>query len=130
MRRFAPFLIVTFALITPALAACTDQGGAVQAVEAYLAALVAKESDRIASLSCAEWEAEAIREVDALEAVEARLEGVTCREAGTEGDYTLVVCTGSLVLTYQGEDRPVDLSLRAYRVSRSGGAWLVCGYQE
>ena len=130
MRRVTVVLVVV-ALVSLGLAACgSGQSGAVQAVQGYLDALVAKDSSRVSALSCADWESDAQVEVDSLEAVTPRLDGVSCSESGTDGDATLVTCTGSMVLSYNGEDRSLDLSRRTYRVVQQGGDWLMCGYQQ
>ncbi len=130
MRRVTVVLVVV-ALVSLGLAACgSSQSGAVQAVRGYLDALVAKDSSRVSALSCADWESDAQVEVDSLEAVTPRLDGVSCSESGTDGDATLVTCTGSMVLSYNGEDRSLDLSRRTYRVVQQGGDWLMCGYQQ
>lgn len=126
-QRFLPVLL---ALTTLGLAACGSTDAPAQAVEDYLGALVAEDFDRVVNLSCAEFEAEAIAEVDSLEAVSARLENAGCQSAGEDGDYTLVTCSGSIVMTYNGEDRPIDLGRRTYRTIQDGGVWLMCGYQE
>jgi hypothetical protein len=130
MRRFTLVLIIISVLAVLGLAACSGgQDAPAKAVEAYLQALVDKDTDRVVNLSCADWEADASVEVDSLEAVGARLEGVACQSSGTEGDETLVTCTGSLMLTYDGEDRPLQLEGRTYSTVREGGDWLMCGYR-
>jgi hypothetical protein len=130
MRRVTVVLAVV-ALVSLGLEACgSGQSGAVQAVQGYLDALVAKDSSRVSALSCADWESDAQVEVDSLEAVTPRLDGVSCSEGGTDGGATLVTCTGSMVLSYNGEDRSLDLSRRTYRVVQQGGDWLMCGYQQ
>jgi ABC-type glycerol-3-phosphate transport system substrate-binding protein len=124
-------LTLTLAL---GLAACGGESatgeGAAQAVESYLTALVNKDSDKLMSLSCADFEADATLELDAFQAVEAALKDASCVEAGTEGDATLVACTGAIVATYGGEDQALDLSGRVYKVVQEGGDWLVCGYAK
>jgi len=128
MRRIA-MLIVLLAVL--GLNACGNaQDAPAQAVVSYLEALAAKDFDRVVNLSCAEWEEGATVEVDSLEAVTARLEDVACRSVGTNSDYTLVDCTGSIVLSYKGEERTIDLSRRTYQVRQQGGLWLMCGYEE
>ncbi len=130
MRRFTVVLIIISALAVTGLTACSGgQDAPAQTVEAYLQALVDKDADRVVNLSCADWEADAVVEVDSLEAVGARLEGVECASSGSEGDETLVTCTGSLMLTYDGEDRPLQLEGRTYSTVREGGDWLMCGYR-
>ena len=130
MRRFTFAVIIVGLLAITGLTACSGgQDAPAQAIEAYLQALVEKDSARVVNLSCAAWEADATVEVDSLEAVGARLEGVECASSSTEGDEALVTCTGSLMLTYDGEDRPLELEGRTYSAVRESGDWLMCGYR-
>jgi len=122
------FCVLIFAAVM--LAACGDSGSAPQVVEDYLEALVAGDADRLVTLSCAEWEADARLEADSFGAVSPTLEGGTCEVSGTEGDYTLVACTGSISATYNGEQRQFPLDEQIYRVVFEGGEWRMCGYQE
>jgi len=96
-------------------------------VEAYLATLVAKDSDRLPTLVCGDWEEDALMELDSFQAVDARLEDMSCSQSGIDGDTTLVSCTGNIVMTYNSEDQNLDLSTRTYQVVQQGGDWLVCG---
>lgn len=126
-RTEAPLrkLILILSLI---LAACTsDTDAPAQAVENYLNALVNKESDRLPTLVCGEWEEDALIELDSFQAVTARLENVACSQTGTDGDTALVLCTGNIIATYNNEDQQLDLSVRTYQVIEQGGDWLVCG---
>jgi hypothetical protein len=114
--------------MTLALSACGSGADApARAVEDYLNALVAKDANRLTTLSCGEWEDDALLELDSFQAVEARLEGVACEQTGTEGDTALVLCQGAIVATYDAEDQEIDLSVRTYQVVQEGGEWLVCG---
>jgi hypothetical protein len=129
MRKFAKLALLVSAL-TLLLAACgSSVDPAVAAVEAYLNALVAKQSDTLSALSCADWESNALLELDSLQAVETRLDGLSCALAGTDGDTTLVVCQGKILATYNNEDQELDLSVRTYQVVQQGGESLVCGYR-
>jgi hypothetical protein len=115
------------------LAACGAQAGgsnspAVQAVQTYLQALVAKDATKLANQSCKTWESEATLEMDSFQAVTATLEGVSCQETGKDGSATLVNCKGNIVATYNGEKQNLDLSPRTYKVVQEGGEWRVCGY--
>ena len=126
MRKL--IIILAFVLTTTILAACSSNTDApAQAVENYLNALVNKESDRLPTLVCGEWEEDALIELDSFQAVTARLENVACSQTGTDGETSLVLCTGSIVATYNGEDQQLDLSTRTYQVTEQGGDWLVCG---
>lgn len=103
---------------------------AAKAVEDYLQGIVSKDVDKVSTLSCKEWEQQAIQELDSLQAVKAALSGVACTQSGTDGGTSLVNCTGKIVITYDNENQELDLSLRTYRVTQSGGDWQVCGYQQ
>lgn len=112
--------------------ACGKASGnqAASVAEEYLRTLVAKDSDRLAALSCADWEPNARLEVDSFQAVDVRLEGLACQETAREEDGTaLVVCSGKIIATYNNEDQEIDLSLRTYQVVQQGGEYLVCGYR-
>lgn len=128
MRRITMLCAVLAVL---GLSACGNaQDAPARAVVSYLEALAAKDFDRVVNLSCAEWEEGATVEVDSLEAVTARLEDVACRATGTDSGYALVDCSGNIVLSYNGEERLIDLGRRTYRVVQRGGLWLMCGYEE
>lgn len=99
----------------------------VKAVEDYLNALVAKDTDRLPSLVCGDWENDALIELDSFQAVTARLDNVACKQTGTDGDTTLVKCNGKIIASYNNEDQELDLSVRTYQVVQEGGDWLVCG---
>jgi hypothetical protein len=128
MRKLS--LIVFILILSPLfLAACssskTDAAG--KAVEDYLNVLVTKDENRLPSLVCGDWEQDAMMELDSLQAVTARLENVSCKQTGSDGDTTLVNCSGKLVTTYNNEDQEIDLSTQTYQVVQQGGDWLVCG---
>lgn len=92
--------------------------------------MVAKDRDAFVKTFCAGYEADAMTEFDSFGAVEATLDGVSCQSAGTDGDATLVTCTGSIAVTYQGEDNKVlALEDNVYRAVQEGGDWKMCGYQ-
>ena len=126
MRKL--FLISILILAGIILAACTSNTDApAQAVENYLNALVNKEADKLPTLVCGNWEEDALIELDSFQAVTARLEDVSCSQTGTDGETSLVLCTGNIVATYNNEDQKLDLSTRTYQVIEQGGDWLVCG---
>ena len=127
MRKF--FLILSIVLFANVLlTACASNNNApLNAVENYLNALVEKDADRIPSLVCGEWEADALIEVDSFQAVTTRLEGLACEQTGTDGSMALVHCTGKIIASYDTEDQEIDLSVRTYEVTQEGGDWLVCG---
>jgi hypothetical protein len=123
------FLIVfmLFAILPLSACASSDDNAAAKAVEDYLTALVAKDENRLTTLSCGEWEEDALLELDSFQAVSARLEGLACEQTGKDGDTALVLCNGKIIATYNEEDQELDLSVRTYQVVQDGGEWLVCG---
>jgi hypothetical protein len=126
VRKLALLSLVVASLILSACGSSNSDAPAA-AVEAYLNALVTKDEERLPTLVCGEWEAEALIELDSLQAVSARLEGVSCTQTGMDESTALVDCTGSIVLTYDTEDQNIDLSTVTYQVVEERGDWLVCG---
>lgn len=126
-------LMLVWIVLILALAGCAGGGdgenGAPQAVEAYLQAVVSQDSERLATLSCADWEASALMELDSFQGVTATVEEPACAVSGTEGEATLVTCQGKIVATYGNENQELPLNTRAYRVVQEGGDWRVCGYK-
>lgn len=127
MRTFFLVLVLICTAIVLAACASNNENAPAQAVESYLTALVEKDADRLTTLTCGEWEDEALLELDSFQAVTARLEGLACEQTGTDGETALVLCNGNIVATYNNEDQQLDLSVRTYQVVQEGGEWLVCG---
>ena len=128
VRLRKPILILSLVLTTVILSACSSKTDTpAQAVQNYLNALVNKETDKLPTLVCGDWEQDALIELDSFQAVTARLENLSCSQTGTDGDTALVLCTGDIVATYNDEDQKLDLSTRTYQVIEQGGDWLVCG---
>ena len=128
-RNLYPVALILTILVV-LLAACGGgASGSVRAVEDYLNALVSKDDALVSSLSCEDWEMMAMLELDSFQAVETRLEGLTCSDAGADGDTFLVSCQGKIIATYNDEDQELDLSMRTYEVVQQGGEFLVCGYR-
>lgn len=127
MRIFFLILFGVFTILALAACASNNDNAPVQAVEDYLTALVEKDANRLTTLSCGEWEEDALLELDSFQAVTARLEGLACEQTGTDGETALVLCNGSIIATYNEEDQQLDLSVRTYQVVQEGGEWLVCG---
>lgn len=123
------FLILILVILTNLLSACASkrEDAPAKAVEDYLNALVAKDSDRLTTLSCSDWEDDALLELDSFQAVVTKLDGMACTQTGTDGDTALVLCKGKIIATYNNENQELDLSTRTYQVVQQGGDWLVCG---
>jgi len=124
MKKILPLLI---AILLSACGSKASSSPAVGAVEGYVNAIIANDADKLSSLSCADWESDALIELDSLQAVTSTLEGFACQETGTDGETTLVHCDGKMILSYNGESQELDLSTRTYQVVEQGGDWLVCG---
>ncbi|MCJ7568968.1 MAG: hypothetical protein MUO58_15690 [Anaerolineales bacterium] len=119
--------ILTFLSLT--LTACTQQGSAENAIEAYLNALVSKDVIRAVNKSCLDWEEGAHAEASSFEAVIVRLDGLACNSVGVSGDQTLVECEGKIIANYGGEDQDIPLSGRTYIAVFEDGEWRMCGYE-
>ncbi len=129
MKRYV-LALALLAILMMIVSACgSGSDRAARAVEDYLNALVNKEGEALSALSCADWESSALLELDSLQAVETRLDGLACTVAGTDGDTTLVSCQGKIIATYNDEDQELDISVRTYQVVEQGGESLVCGYR-
>ena len=127
MKRF--ILIIILASLFLAACGTSSAAGPERAVEAYLNALNSKDATRLSTLSCADWEATALMELDSFQAVSTTLEGLSCAQTGKDGAKILVKCQGKIVASYNGELQEFDLSARTYTVENSSGEWLVCGAQ-
>lgn len=129
MRSFA---IVCLVLLM--CSACQAQSpnetnsAAVRALTSYLEALVEKDEATLSQLSCADWELQALLELDAFQSVETSLEGLQCQSTETGEGGATVVCAGKILTSYGGETQEYDLSERNYKLTEQNGEWLVCGY--
>lgn len=133
MKIKCTFAIISLFLISLLITGCGESQNLAstpeQVVTSYLEALVSKNSESLSLLSCADWEPNAIMELDSFQAVDVRLEGLMCKSIGMDADVNLVNCQGKIIATYNGEDQDIDLSARNYRVIEQDGENLVCGYQ-
>lgn len=122
------FIILMLAL-SILLSACgvNASGGATTAVEGYITALASKDQAALISNSCADWEDDALIELDSFALVEVTVDRMSCAESGTDGDKTLVDCQGKFQMSYGGEPQELELSARTYEVIEQNGNWLVCG---
>ena len=125
--RYLMAALLTF--LTLVLASCSSgKSEAVTAIETYIQALGDKDVDQISTVSCAEWEPNALLEIDSFTAVDSKIENLACEETSQDGQDVLVNCTGVIALDYDGEAQEIDLSNRTYVARQVGGEWLMCGY--
>ena len=112
-------------LLLSLLAGCAQAGDPGNAVVKYLQARAAADTSAIRAVSCAAWEGQAAAQADSFRSMNAKLDNVSCKQTGTDGDAALVTCTGNIVTTYNGEDR--SRPIPSYSVKQEDGEWKVCG---
>lgn len=125
MRSLILLGVIVFSLV---LSACAKESSASEAIESYLKAKVDSDVEKLVTLACADYEAEAVLDADSFEGLNAKLQGLTCTESGTEGDSTLVTCSGMLQIEYRGEEpRTSPLNDTVYLARKVGSEWKMCG---
>jgi len=131
MKRIS-LALLGLVVIVFLIAACASKPAdrASKIVEDYIHALVNKDSSRLSALSCAAWEPSALLELDSLQAVKTRLDGLTCSATTSDSSKIQVHCQGKILATYSGEEQQFDLSARTYQVTQDNGEFLVCGYEQ
>ena len=126
-RSMGLFILGLILLIT--LTSCTSaEDEAAATIEAYIQALVDKDGNQLATLSCAAWEADAKIELDSFGAVAVTLEELSCQEDQVVGEFTLVQCSGTIVANYANEVLEINLADQTYQAVFEGGEWRMCGY--
>ncbi|MBC8507250.1 MAG: hypothetical protein ISR58_21465 [Anaerolineales bacterium] len=125
---YRKLIIVSIATIL--LAACGSGSAPEKAVENYIQAIIEKDATQLSTITCKDWEFDALMMLDAFQAVSTELEGLSCQETGTTPDGLAVVsCTGKIIASYDGEIQEFDLSIQDYLLENANGEWLVCGMQ-
>ena len=84
MRRNV-LLAGLLSLVLLVLAACADEDSANAAIERYLKAQVAGDTDKLVSNSCPAWEANAKSAAASFQSVDAEIEDLSCTEKGKIG---------------------------------------------
>jgi hypothetical protein len=121
MLRFC----IVILLLTLVLVGCDNTNSPDKTIRQYLEARITSDADKLRNLSCAALESQAILEANSFRGRNAELQGVSCKEAGNDGDYVIVACEGKIVATYQGEKNEVPLG--KYRTIQEDGEWKMCG---
>lgn len=123
-------LLALIALFAIGLSACAGGGDApAKTVELYHEALVAKDQDTLINYACADWETQALLELDSFVSVETSLVDMACQTVSEDGSTAKVECTGSISASYDGEAREFPLSGRTFIVTEENGEWRLCGYE-
>ena len=129
MRRLGVSFVV-LVMSVALLSACAQKISATGTIERYLKAKVSGDENKLVSLSCKAWEAQAALDAAPFQSVQAEIDSLTCKESGKDGAYTLVTCDGTLVIQYRGESpREQSLSGTTYRAIKEDGEWKMCGEQ-
>lgn len=124
------YQIIFILIISIMLTDCSsDNGDPTAAIEAYIQALSDRDTNRVSNLSCADWEQNALVEADSFTSVGSSVENLACTEEGKEGSDSIISCTGTLVLDYNGEAQQIDLSRRTYIARLEDNEWRMCGYR-
>lgn len=128
-RNALPLTLISIALLI--LTACAEENTATDAIERYLEAQVVGDSGKLVTLSCPAWEAEAKAAAAAFQSVDAKIDKLSCSAVGSEAEYTLITCEGTIVIQYRGEDpRSQSLPEITYRAVKNDGEWKMCGTQK
>ncbi len=129
MTRPAIALVAACLILPMLLGACAKSAQPQGSVEAFLKALLSGDEDAVFNTVCPDWESQAAVELDAFSGVTGHLDGAQCFKAGMNGADTLIACTGTMVLDYQGEERSRPLEGQTYLVRKINGDWKMCGYR-
>lgn len=125
------FLCLCALLLVSACNTSQSEGDPTDAVEAYLDAMVANQTDRIPQLVCPAYESGARTDFDSMGAVGgAALDNVDCTRGVANGDNTSVTCSGAITFTYNGENQSLDLTANNYLAQKVDGEWKMCGYVQ
>jgi hypothetical protein len=129
MRIALRFMLLwgTALLVLTACGGASDPAS--DTVEQYLKAMVSSDSAQTAKLACKDFEDQAAKDADSFAGVKAALNQATCKNAGSDGNATLVSCSGKIDATYGNEQQNFDLAGPVYKVIQQDGNWLVCGRQ-
>lgn len=127
--------VILFVLLAISITGCasdaSDPSAPATAIEAYLSARIAKDSNVFQGTYCADFEATAITEFDSFGAVDAELTDMACSVDSIEDGVASVSCTGSVDVVYDGENtNSIDLARATYRATQDEGEWKMCGYSQ
>ncbi|HVO44343.1 MAG TPA: hypothetical protein VMT34_17075 [Aggregatilineales bacterium] len=129
MIRWITALLIASLVLVACGSNANAGDSAAGAVSAYINARNSASASDLQALSCKAWESGAGDEANSFKSMSARVSDLACQQTGTDGQYTLVKCQGTLTTTYNGENRTRDLSTRLFRAAQESGSWKMCGYQ-
>lgn len=129
MKRTIVFILMLMCIFTAS--ACSkksDSSEAVKPVEAFYDAIVSQNRDRVSAITCAAWEKDALRDVDAFMGVKSELKDFSCSVSSEGKDEATVVCKGAIAASYGTEVTDFPLDQRSHKVIKEQGEWRICGY--
>lgn len=129
MKKTFLFILMLASLI--GLSACSNKSGSSEAskpVEAFYEAITTQNRDRVSTISCAAWEKDALREVDAFMGVKSELKDFSCTVSSESKDEASVTCKGAISASYGTEITEFPLENRTHKVVKEQGEWRICGY--
>lgn len=124
-------MILIAVLLIAVLTGCSkksDSGEAAKPVEAFYNAIVTQNRDKVGSITCADWEKDALREVDAFMGVKSELKDFSCTVSESTDKDAVVTCKGSIAASYGTEITDFPLDNRSHKVIKEQGEWHICGY--
>lgn len=121
-------LIILCAIAATACSKKSDSSEAVKPVEAFYDAIVNQKRDRVSTITCAAWEKDALRDVDAFMGVKSELKDFSCSVSSEGKDEAAVSCKGSISASYGTEITEFPLENRSHKVIKEQGEWRICGY--
>jgi hypothetical protein len=110
------------------LASCATEANPADTIMKYLEARLASNVDQLRELSCAAWESQVPLQAASFQSIDASLEDATCKANDTQGDMTVIECTGKIVYEYNGEHNERELG--NFLVIQENGDWKMCGEAE
>ena len=122
------FLLLLSILLIAACSKKQDSSEAVKPVEAFYEAIVSQNRNRVSAIACAEWEKDALRDVDAFMGVKSELKDFSCSVSSEGKDEAAVTCKGAISASYGAEITDFPLDTRSHKVIKEQGEWRICGY--
>lgn len=128
MKKSVLILMLLSLILLTACSKKADDSEAAKPVEAFYNAIVTQNRDRISSIACADWEKDALREVDAFMGVKSELKDFSCTVSSQSQNEASVTCKGSIAASYGTEITDFPLENRSHKVIKEQGEWRFCGY--
>ena len=126
------YILLTLILLGAGLfSACQkkdDTEAVIRPVTAFYDAIVNQSRNKVGAITCAEWEKEALRDVDSFMGVKSELKDFSCSVSEKSNDGAVVICSGAIVASYGAEVRKFPLKERSHKVIKEQGEWRICGY--